>query len=321
MARRLLSLTRLDALLLLVCIIWGSNFTVIKTAFREIEPVAFNALRLLIASASFLGVIVFVERRPPASGSAALRWWSILRTDAPLSRGDWLNLALIGAIGHFCYQLCFVGSLARTTVANTSLILGLTPASVALASAAIGQERVTRHHWIGLALSIAGLYLVVGRGAQVSRSALAGDGLAALSVLCWTIYTLVGQRLMERHSPLGVTGLSMAMGTIPYVVLALPALGRTDWGAVSAQTWGALLFSAMLALCVAYLVWYVAVRQIGSTRTSVYSNVIPLVAMAVAFVWLGEPIGWAKIAGAAAVLAGVAITRLERLPFLIPAEE
>lgn len=317
---RLFSLTRVDALLLLVCVIWGSNFTVIKTAFREMEPVAFNALRLIIASASFLGVIVFVQRRP-ASGSASERWWSILRTDAPLTRGDWLSLALIGAIGHFAYQLCFVGSLARTTVANTSLILGLTPASVALASAAIGQERVTRHHWIGLALSIAGLYLVVGRGAQVSRSALVGDGLAALSVLCWTIYTLVGQRLMERHSPLGVTGLSMAMGTVPYVLFATPTLRRTDWSAVGVTTWVALVYSAMLALCVSYLIWYVAVRQIGSARTSAYSNVIPLVAMAVAFVWLGEPIGWSKIAGAAAVLAGVAVTRLERLPFLIPAEE
>lgn len=319
--KRLFSLTRLDALLLLVCIIWGSNFTVIKAAFREMEPLAFNALRLLIASVSFLGVIVFVQRRPPASGSASLRWWSILRTDAPLTRGDWLSLALIGAIGHFAYQLCFVGSLARTTVANTSLILGLTPAAVALASAALGQERVRPHHWSGLALSLIGLYLVVGRGAQLSRSALGGDGLAVLAVLCWTIYTLVGQRLMERHSPLGVTGLSMTMGTIPYVLFALPALGRTDWDAVSAAVWVALAYSAMLALCVSYLIWYVAVRQMGSARTSVYSNVIPLVAMAVAFVWLGEPIGWSKIAGAAAVLAGVAVTRLERLPLLIPAEE
>lgn len=312
--------SRVDLLLLLVTVIWGSNFTVIKSAFRELEPPAFNAIRLMLASATFLAVITIVPRRP-ATGPPAPRWWSILRTDAPLTRGDWLNLALVGVIGHFCYQLCFIGGLARTTVANSSLILGLTPASVAIASAAIGQERVQRHHWIGLALSLVGLYFVVGQGAQVSRHALAGDALTALAVICWTIYTLIGQRLMARHSPLGVTGISMALGAAPYVLVAMPALGRTPWAAVSLTTWSALVFSAMLGLCLSYMIWYVAVRQIGSARTAMYSNVTPLVAMVVAFVWLGEPIGWPKLAGAAAVLGGVAIARLERLPLLIPAEE
>jgi drug/metabolite transporter (DMT)-like permease len=313
------ALSRVDLLLLLVTLIWGSNFTIIKSAFRELEPIAFNALRLALASTTFLTIMRIVQRRHPGPGAPG--WWRFLRTDAVLTRGDWVSLAIIGAIGHFCYQLCWVAGLTRTTVANSSLILGLTPAAVAVASAAIGDEHLRRHHWIGLALSLAGLYLVAGRGAQVSRSALVGDGLTILAVICWTIYTLMGQRLMERHSPLGVTGLSMALGVVPYLLVALPALVRTPWASVSLTTWLSLVFSAMLALCLSYLIWYVSVRLIGSARTSVYSNVTPIVAMLVAFVWLGEPIGWYKIAGAAAVLGGVAITRLERLPFLLPAEE
>jgi drug/metabolite transporter (DMT)-like permease len=316
---RLLSLSRLDALLLLTTLIWGSNFTVIKSAFRELDPRAFNALRLVLASATFLAVITWVQRQPAAA--EAPHWWSVLRTEAVLTRRDWLMLAIIGVVGHFLYQLCFVGSLTRTTVANTSLILGLTPAAVALASAALGQERVQSHHWVGVALSIGGLYFIVGRGAQWTGAALAGDLLAVLSVLCWTIYTLIGQRLMERHSPLGVTGLSMALGTVPYVVYAAPAIGATEWSSISVSTWAGLVYSAMFSVCLAYLIWYVAIRQIGGSRTSVYSNVIPVVAMAVAYVWLGEPVGWEKIVGAASVLGGVAIARLQRLPFFTPAEE
>ena len=82
------------------------------------------------------------------------------------------------------------------------------------------------------------------------------------------------------------------------------------WGAVSAITWIKLVYSSLFALCVAYTIWYAAVRAIGSARTSVYSNLLPIVAMVTAAVWLREPIGPAKIAGAAAVLAGVALTRL-----------
>jgi len=84
------------------------------------------------------------------------------------------------------------------------------------------------------------------------------------------------------------------------------------WGAVSAFTWGKLVFSALFSICVAYTIWYAAVRQIGSARTAVYSNLMPIVAMITAWVWLHEPIGRLKLVGAAAVLAGVALARMRR---------
>jgi drug/metabolite transporter (DMT)-like permease len=110
-----------------------------------------------------------------------------------------------------------------------------------------------------------------------------------------------------------VTGLSMAIGTLLYVPLVLPHLRRIDWGNVDRMTWVAIVYSALFALCVAYTIWYAAVRAIGSARTSVYSNVVPLVAMVTAVVFLGEPLGLRKIGGAAAVLIGVALTRVKML--------
>jgi drug/metabolite transporter (DMT)-like permease len=114
---------------------------------------------------------------------------------------------------------------------------------------------------------------------------------------------------MERHSPVGVTALSMLFGTMLYVPLAASRLSRVPWAAVSPLTWVKLVYSALFAICVAYTIWYTAVRAIGSARTSVYSNLLPIVAMITAWLWLHEPIEPAKIAGAAAVLAGVALTR------------
>ena len=57
------------------------------------------------------------------------------------------------------------------------------------------------------------------------------------------------------------------------------------------MTWVAIVYSALFALCVAYTIWYAAVREIGSARTSVYSNLVPIVAMVTAVVFLGEPLG------------------------------
>jgi drug/metabolite transporter (DMT)-like permease len=128
-------------------------------------------------------------------------------------------------------------------------------------------------------------------------------------VLCWATYTVGAGRLMERHSPLGVTGVSMAIGTVIYVALAIPAMGTVHWSGVSLTTWIALVYSAVFAIAVAYMIWYTAVQRIGGTRTSVYSNLVPIVALAVAVFWDKEPLGATKLTGAVLVVAGVAITR------------
>ena len=62
----------------------------------------------------------------------------------------------------------------------------------------------------------------------------------------------------------------------------------------------------------AHIIWYTGVQRLGSARTSVYSNLVPVAAMAVAFFWLHEPIGAVRLAGAALVLAGLVLTRVER---------
>jgi drug/metabolite transporter (DMT)-like permease len=86
-------------------------------------------------------------------------------------------------------------------------------------------------------------------------------------------------------------------------------------------TWLSLVYSALFALCVSYTIWYAAVREIGSARTSIYSNLVPLVAIGTGVVFLGEPLSARKIAGAGAVLLGVGLTRMGRREILIPAEE
>lgn len=304
--------------------IWGTNYSIVKYAFVEMDPQAFNAIRMVIASVVFLGIIFGLRprRRAPLYGApGAPDFATIFHTPEPLTRRDWVALAGLGVVGHFCYQFLFIGGLAQTSVANSSLMLAATPVVIALLSAAMGQERISPLHWLGAALSVLGIYVVIGQGISLGSGTLRGDVFMFAAVCCWAIYTLGAGPLMRRHSPVGVTGLSMAIGTVIYVPAALPQLRALDWAAVSPLTWAALVYSALFALCVAYTIWYVAVREIGSARTSVYSNLIPLVAMMTAVVFLDEPLSAGKLAGAAAVLVGVALTRVGRTKLVIPAEE
>ena len=300
---------RIDALLLLMAVIWGTNYPIIKHAFREIDPQAFNAIRMIVASTVFVVIILAVRSRP-AGRRAQGSFGSIFYTPSPMSGRDWLGLAALGLVGQCLYQYLFVGGLAATSVSNAALILAFTPVLIAMVSAAIGEERVTTVHWLGALLSLGGIYLVVGRRMSVSGSSLRGDLTMFAAVCCWAIYTMGSRPLMIRHSPVAVSGLSMAIGTAFYLPAVASHIRAVKWGAVSVGTWVAAVYSALFALCVSYTIWYAAVREIGSARTSAYSNVVPIVAMATAVIFLGEPLDLRKVAGTAAVLVGVALTRV-----------
>ena len=108
--------TPTDALLLLVVTIWGSNFTVVKATLEQIPPLGFNALRLALACL----VLVVIAR---CSGATVP------------DRADWPRLVGLGLAGHCGYQLSFILGLARTSVTNSSLILGCLPVTVLLLNA------------------------------------------------------------------------------------------------------------------------------------------------------------------------------------------
>jgi drug/metabolite transporter (DMT)-like permease len=79
-------------------------------------------------------------------------------------------------------------------------------------------------------------------------------------------------------------------------------------------SWVLTILSSLLALAFAYMIWYTAVQRIGSSRTAIYSNLTPIVAMVVAAIWLGEHVGGAQVLGAVTILGGVFVTRLSSGP-------
>ena len=90
------------------------------------------------------------------------------------------------------YQLFFVGGVALTSVSNGALIIGATPSPSPPCRRLMGREKIGVLHWLGAAVSVAGIYFVVGRGASFGGTTLRGDLLVMISVGCWTAYTLGG---------------------------------------------------------------------------------------------------------------------------------
>lgn len=289
----LLRRARHDAGMLMVCLIWGANFTVTKLAFAQLSPLAFTALRFMAGS--------------------VLLWALVRRTEGrgafPRGRTLW-HLVWLGVLGNTLYQLGFVLGLARSTATNTSLIVAAAPAVVAILGAAMGLERTTGRTRLGIAFGIAGVLVVVlARPAAAVLQARIGDLFTVGALLCWSVYT-VGLRRVSGMSALRVTAWTTYTGTPGLVLAGAPELLRVQWRAVDLSVWGALAYATALSLVLAYLIWNASVRAVGATRTAIYMCVTPLVAVLVAWAALGERPGLLHLAGGALIALGVVLTRL-----------
>jgi drug/metabolite transporter (DMT)-like permease len=284
-----------DALLLGVVITWGANPAALKWALQYMEPVAFNAIRFLLATLVPVGILL--------ASREEFRW----------QRGDGPTLLALGLAGHGFYQVTFIIALNLTLAGNAALILSINPAFVALFSALLGYERIRSYTWAGVALTLAGVGLVVlGSGEKFELgSQLLGDVLIVVVTMVWALYTVFSQKLLKRYSPVKLNALTMPVGSLVLLVAAAPSLASAapTLTELPALFWLILAASGLLAVSAAYIIWYSGVQKLGATRTAVYSNLVPVLAAFFSFFVLGEQLGWQFWVGMALVLAGVSLAR------------
>jgi drug/metabolite transporter (DMT)-like permease len=288
-----------DLAMLGLVVIWGANHPVVKSTLSEMTPLVFSALRYTGAAVLLLIFTWIVER------------------DLSIARRDWGWILLLGVINAVVYQMLYLLGIERCTASNASLILSSSPIFVALVGAATRKEIIHGWNWLSILLSFVGIFFLVtgsGSGITIDRQALPGNLLVLGSTITWALYTVLSKRVVRRNSALSATAWMMASGTPLLVVIALPNLLAQDWQAVSLQGWLGLLYSGVLAIAAGYVIWNTAVKRLGSTRTSLYSYLIPVVAVIVAWAFLGETMEPLQFVGAGGILLGVALGRYRPRP-------
>src|SRR6266550_1979207 len=303
-----------DALLFAMATIWGINFVVVKYATHIFSPVAFTGLRVGTV-AVFLVIFALTRgtpgRREEGGGKReARRAWRL-----PVGRRDLWRLLALGVIGNGLYQLFFVQGVARTRAGNAALIVGAAPAFIALASRARGLERVKRMTLAGIGLSVLGVALVIiGSawpmiGQTRGQTTLLGAVLVFFGVLAWTVYTVLLQPYTKRVDVVNLSAITMVGGAVPLLIASMPAIVATDWVHIGMGGWLALLYSSIISMGLAYIFYYRGLRLLGPTRTAVYTNLQPIIALLVAWAFLGENPTAFQGVGAATIIAGVFLTR------------
>jgi drug/metabolite transporter (DMT)-like permease len=217
-------------------------------------------------------------------------------------------LALCGFLHVVCGNGLNIIGLHYTTVINASLMAAFLPAVTVTMAVAFGFDRVNRIQVAGIALSAAGVLILIARGSLETFATLdfgRGDLLVLCSILAFSLYNAIvreaapGLHLLSLTASVSGFGLLITTPLFLYENFAIRA-AHIDWNFVIAASYMG-LFSTALAM----ILWNRAVREIGPARTGPLNNLAPVCGIAMGMIWLGETLESYHLAGMAVIAAGI----------------
>lgn len=281
--------------LVLVSLLWGGGFIAGKILMNgQVGPytAAFN--RFLLASVCLFIILWRVEGRLPR-----------------LSGRQWVLVAALGVSGVFLYNIFFFNGLRFIPASRASLIVAVNPVVTAIASAVVFREKITWLRWLGIGLSMAGAVIVIAHGQPSNLwngGINAGDVLIFGCVLVWTVYTLVGKVALRGLSPLTAVTYSSAVGCVALLAMAVTEGLFDSYQTIGLNAWAAIGFMAVFSTALAFNWFYEGVKAIGASQAAVFGNLVPVFAVLLAVLVLGERIDTSTVTGGVLVLAGVMLT-------------
>lgn len=284
----------IEILLFMVACIWALNFSVAKISLSDIDPMSFNAMRFMLATALMWGFVLYRKE------------WR------PIRKGDWVHLIILGMLGNLLYQLLFIFGLQRTFSANAAVMLGTIPVWVAVTSHLFSDEKMTKNKAIGVIFAFTGVLLILlGKPERISLSSetFIGDLLTLGSAFVFGSYTVYSKNFLKYYPPLQLTTISMTVGGLSLVAAGIPWLMELNFASVSWVSYGGAIYSGLFSVGIAYIIWNYGLRQVGAVRTATYQNLVPVMGLILGFIILGEKMTAVQYIGSAIVIAGIIQTR------------
>ena len=239
-----------------------------------------------------------------------------------IRRRDVPRLALFGIVGVAFVQLFFFLAVHRLPVGIALLIEYIGPVLVAIWARTFGHEHVRRRIWIALALSLIGLASMVQLWRGVTLDGL-GVVFALVAAVVFAVYLLLAEREVGLREPIPLLAWGFFFATVFWTIVqpwwSFPdsTVARTvslqgRLSSVHLPVWALVLWVIVLGSAVPFTLIVGALRHITATRVGIAAMLEPVVATLAAWIWLGESLGTAQLAGAVVVLAGIGIAQTAR---------
>ena len=275
---------RIDArdwsLLAVLSVLWGGSFFFVGVAIRELPPLTVVLARVALAAIILLPAL-WIYRIPLPKGMAGWR--------------PFFAIALLNNVLPF--SLIVTGQ-SHVSSGLASILNATTPLFTVLVMAAAGDERLLARRVAGVIIGLAGVAILRGPDLGFSGSQGFGILLCLAGAFSYGLSALYARRKLSASPPLATATFQMLASTLMMIVVAgaferpwqLPMPGVT--------TWLALLGLSVLSTALAYIVFFQILRRSGSTNVMLVTLLIPVTAIVLGYLVLGETMTLAEIAGA-----------------------
>jgi len=274
-------------------LIWSTGFVVARFGMPHAPPFKFLAIRFA------LSVVCFVI------------WMALARVAWPRERVQWLHLSVVGMLVHAGYLGGVWAAIKAGLGAGTvALLVGLQPVLTAVWMTAMngaggaGRARVSGEQWLGLALGLGGLTLVVWHklgGGELTHWNL---GLAIFALLCITTGTLYQKRFV---APCDVRSASAIQLTAALIVSLLLALAETEPVVWHAHMIGAMAWSVLALTLGGSSLLYLLIQRGAATEVTSLMYLVPPCTAVLAWLLFDEIFTWSMVLGMLLTVSGVAL--------------
>lgn len=286
-----------ESSLFLVAVIWALNFSIVKSALAEIDPLSFNGLRFIFAAAIIWGVLIYRKQM------------------FSIPKEDWLPLLGMGLLGNLIYQGLFIIGIDYTYAANTAVMLGTIPIWVALFSHFFHLERMTILKTLGVIAAFGGIVFIVSGGSDpfsFGSKTFLGDMIIIASAIVWGSYTILSKPFLTRYTPIQFSTIMVTIGCIVLFFIGLPNMLKLEWTSISTAAYGGVVYSGLLSIGVAYLIWNYGLQTVGAVHTATYQNLVPVLGLIFGILLLNEQLTLLQYIGSALVVTGIILTRWKK---------
>lgn len=278
---------------LLTIFFWGISASSNKIALREVPPATLALIRFTIAS-----LIMGLMNRG-------------LNKGVKVSAKDRLPMILGGVIGVTFYFVCENYGLTLISAANATILLATIPVITLLVESLYYKKKISLQQWLGSALSIAGVALVLGNSFSVNRGyqAIIGSLLMMGAALCWVAYSMINKNFEGRYPSLYLTFYQNAWGAACLIPFAL--MERGSWQPIGLLSWGNILFLALFCSALGFFLYLYGLSYLSASQANVYINLMPFIGVLSAYLILKESLYPLQLLGGVIIIAGIVVVNYQ----------
>lgn len=245
------------------------------------------------------------------SAFAMTTWTKRQATDQDIDAASHRLLFTQSFFGNFLFSICMLYGVSQTTASATGVILATIPAAVAILSWLWLKEKISARVWIAIGISIAGLaVLSLSRSSSKTGQAemsMLGNFLILASVWCESIYVILAKKLTKTLSPQRISALINLWGLVLMTPLGLWQAMSFNFGAVSINAWGLLLFYSLAASMISTWLWMTGAKTVPANRSGVFTVAMPVTATLIGIFVFGEPFTVAMAFAFLCAIASIAL--------------